>query len=469
MSLKMIKSAFLVAFLVFAGPCVIADKKIVCYFGSWAAYRPGRGKFEVNDIDPMLCTHMIYTFVGIITDGNVNVLDSWMDLPNGKDGFGKFTRLRESSPGTKAMVAIGGWNEGSVKYSQIAGNPATRATFVKNVVAFLKKYNFDGFDVDWEYPNQRGGKPSDKENYVALLKELREEFDKHGFILSIAVAAAEGSASKSYHISQISKYVHFINLMAYDFNGSWNRFTGMNAPLYPSARDTGDQAKLNVDAAVHYWLSQGASTDKIILGIPTYGRSFTLVNPSNTDVGAPANGPGTAGPYTREAGMLGYNEICEYLRQGWSVKRSKEHGVPYAFKGNQWVGYDDVTSVREKANYINSKGLGGAMLWSVETDDFSGSCGDNYPLLSALNIVLRGVTPAPAPPNRPKPDVTLPPPSSSLCKQEGFVRDQKDCSTFYQCQLVNNEYVAHKFRCGAGLVFDPSIVACNYKYLVSGC
>lgn len=97
------------------------------------------------------------------------------------------------------------------------------------------------------------------------------------------------------------------------------------------------------DAAVRYWLSQGAPTDKIIVGIPTYGRSFTLANPSNTDIGAPANGPGTAGPYTREAGMLGYNEICEYLRQGWSVKRSKEYGEPFAFKGNQWVGYDDVT------------------------------------------------------------------------------------------------------------------------------
>lgn len=189
---------------------------------------------------------MIYSFIGIITDGSVNVLDSWMDLPNGKDGFGKFTRLRELSPGTKAMVAIGGWNEGSVKYSQVVGNPAIRATFVKNVVNFLKQYNFDGLDVDWEYPNQRGGKPSDKENYVALLKELREEFDKHGFILSVAVSAAEGSASQSYHISQVSKYVHFINLMTYDFNGSWNRFTGINAPLYASATNTGVQAKLNV-------------------------------------------------------------------------------------------------------------------------------------------------------------------------------------------------------------------------------
>lgn len=200
----------------------------------------------MSNIDPNLCTHLIYTFVGIGTDGSVNVLDSWLDLPSGKDGFGKFTKLRQKSPGTKAMVAIGGWNEGSVKYSEVVGNPGVRARFVQNVVNFLKQHNFDGFDVDWEYPNQRQGKPADRENYIALLAELRSEFNKYGYILSVAVAAAEASASQSYLIPKLSQHVHFINLMTYDLNGSWNNFAGLNAPLYPSSRESGAQLKLNV-------------------------------------------------------------------------------------------------------------------------------------------------------------------------------------------------------------------------------
>lgn len=179
---------------------------------------------------------MIYTFIGIGTDGSVGTLDAWADLPSGMDGFGKFTRLRQQSPGTKAMVAVGGWNEGSTKFSQVVSNPGIRARFVQNVVDFLRQYNFDGFDVDWEYPNQRGGQPSDKQNYVSLLRELRQEFDKHGYLLSAAVAAAESSASQSYLINQIFQYVHFINLMTYDFNGSWNNFAGLNAPLYGSSK-----------------------------------------------------------------------------------------------------------------------------------------------------------------------------------------------------------------------------------------
>ncbi|XP_026674562.1 probable chitinase 2 [Ceratina calcarata] len=224
----------------------MADKKIVCYYGSWAAYRPGLGAFEPSHINPALCTHMIYTFVGITTNGDVQVLDSWLDLPSGRDGFGKFTRLRQSSPGTKAMIAIGGWNEGSAKYSQVAANPQLRARFAQNVVNFLRTYNFDGFDVDWEYPNQRGGNPSDKWNFILLLKELKQAFSQHGYILSVAVGAAKSSASKSYYIRDVSENVDFINLMTYDLNGSWNSVTGINAPLYASSNEHGDQANLNV-------------------------------------------------------------------------------------------------------------------------------------------------------------------------------------------------------------------------------
>ncbi|XP_015439740.1 PREDICTED: probable chitinase 3 [Dufourea novaeangliae] len=365
------------------------------------------------------------------------------------------------------MIAVGGWNEGSNKFSQVVSNPGTRARFVQNVVDFLRKYNFDGFDVDWEYPNQRGGQPSDKQNFVNLLRELKSAFSPHGYILSVAVAAVASSASQSYNIRDVAEQVDFVNLMAYDMNGSWNSFTGENAPLYSNDPN-------NVNAAVRYWLSQGASPNKLILGIPSYGRSFTLANAGNNGIGAPAVGPGTVGPYTREAGMLGYNEICEKLRQGgWTINRDGQQLVPYMVQGNQWVGYDDVQSIREKAKYINSLNLGGAMLWSIETDDFRGVCGQRYPLLSVLNSALNGgAAPAPAPVPNPTP-TSAPqpppqPPSGSVCNKEGYVRDPKDCSTFYYCRNVNGQYQASKFSCPAGTAFDTTIETCNYRQNVPG-
>lgn len=135
-----------------------------------------------------------------------------------------------------------------------------------------------------------------------------------------------------------------------------------------------------------------------------------------------------------------------------------------------------------------SKGLGGIMMWSVETDDFRGICGDKYPLLRSINRVLKGYVPPPSPtstPTRlPKPDsstVTRPlptssttalpssTPSDSVCTQEGFVRDRKDCSIFYYCQKAYNKYLINRFHCPSGLVFDTSFNGCNYKYNVPDC
>lgn len=138
------------------------------------------------------------------------------------------------------------------------------------------------------------------------------------------------------------------------------------------------------------------------------------------------------------------------------------------------------SSLTEKTNYIKSMSLGGAMLWSIETDDFQGTCGEKYPLLKTLNAGLRGDVPVPPPvipkptekPSQPQPPVTdapqppVPPPKD-ICKKTGFIRDEKDCSVFYHCQTVGGN--ANRFNCSSRLAFDPQINACNYKNLVEGC
>lgn len=134
--------------------------------------------------------------------------------------------------------------------------------------------------------------------------------------------------------------------------------------------DTTDELKqLNVDAAVNYWLSEGCPKEKLIVGIATYGRTFTLGFANENAVGAFAIGPGAIGSFVPEAGFLGYNELC-FKHTEWTRHWEQQQKVPYAVKGNQWVGYDDMESVAIKLNYILTRDLGGAMFWSLETDDF---------------------------------------------------------------------------------------------------
>ncbi|XP_011310397.1 chitinase-3-like protein 1 [Fopius arisanus] len=443
-----------------------ADKVIYCYFGSWSCYRPKNGKFIVEDIDPSLCTHLVYTFVGLEGD-NVSILDPWQDLPDssGKDGFRRFNELRLKSPGLKTMIAMGGWNEGSTQYSEMASTLESRRKFINNVVRFITKYGFNGFDLDWEYPAQRGGVPEDRENYVALLKELRLRFDEEGLILSAAVAAAESSASKSFIIPEISKYLDFINIMAYDFHGAKDPVTGINAPLRVSRDDAPKDRKWNVEAAVKYWLQQGAPKEKLILGMPLYGRTFTLINSANNSVGAPARGPGAAGPYTREPGVLAYNEICEsQARGGWKIVFDDERYVPYMSKGNQWVGYDNVKSIAGKAKLIKDLDLAGAMVWSVDFDDFRGICGEKYPLLKTVNAVLQGRTPVPdektttQTPGQPE---STPP--SSRCEKEGLFPDPHSCGFISCIKNHSGEFIEHAMQCPPGLCFNPKNKICDWS------
>ncbi|XP_065077234.1 chitotriosidase-1-like [Ochlerotatus camptorhynchus] len=446
--------------LVFIITNVYAEKKIVCYVGTWAVYRPGRGRFDIDHIDPFLCTHLIYSFFGINEDGSIRIIDPYLDLEEnwGRGHIKRFNGLKSINPGLKTIAAVGGWNEGSIKFSNVAANPELRQRFITNSVEFCRRHNFDGVDLDWEYPAQRGGNETfDKENYARWLEELRQEFDRQGLLLSAAVASAEFSAGVSYDIPRVSAALHFVNVMTYDMNGAWNDYCGLNAPLYQGPSDVTEiQQQLNANTSIHYWLSQGAPKEKLIMGIPLYGRSFTLTNAAENYIGAAVNGPGIEGPYSREPGVLGYNEFCEKLQtEEWDIRSSDEQRGFYAVRGNQWLGFDDPTSVQFKLDYILQMDLGGAMVWSLESDDFLGVCHGK------ANILLDGIYSALN--NGSQPPTTAATTSTTaadpgVCTGVGGFPHPEYCDKFYFCS--NGQII--EFSCPDGLLFDPFELVCNW-------
>lgn len=258
-------------------------------------------------IDPNLCTHVIYTFVGLTWEGGVQILDDYNEVV--LKALERFAALRKINPSLKVMVAMGGWNQGSTVYSHVASSAALRSTMVNNVVAFLQKYNFDGFDLDWEYPGMRGGAATDKANFIELLKLFRQRFDQLGYILTAAVGVSNDHINNAYDIPNMVKYLHHILLMAYDLRGTWDGVTGQNAPLYASTLESSIFAGLNIDAIVKNWMQKGATAESLVLGIPLYGRSFTLSSVANNKLGAPISGAGTGGKYTQEPSFLSYLEV----------------------------------------------------------------------------------------------------------------------------------------------------------------
>ena len=108
------------------------------------------------------------------------------------------------------------------------------------------------------------------------------------------------------------------------------------------------------------------------MGMPMYGQSFTLSNPSENGLNSPSSGGGTAGHYTRSKGFLAYYEICSLVtNDGWKIVHDPSGSMgPYAYKDDQWVAFDDINMIKHKSKYVKNMKLGGAMIWALDLDDF---------------------------------------------------------------------------------------------------
>lgn len=366
----------------------------ICYHTNWAQYRNGAAKFFPENIDPSLCTHVIYSFAKMA--GNKLTAFEWNDESTAwmKGMYERFDAIKQSNPSVKTLLAVGGWNMGSAPFTAMVASDAGINEFATTSIKFLRDHNFDGLDMDWEYPANRGSPAGDKARYVQLLKSLRAAFHseaqtsgKTELLLSAAVPAGKSNIDTGFDVPAVAKELDFINLMTYDLHGSWESFTGHNAPLHARASETGNQTNLNVEWATKYWASLGAPKEKMNIGVPLYGRTFKLSYGQNDKtIGCAANGAGPAGTATREAGFLAYHEICQDLSHGATKMYDSEGMVPYYSKGDMWCGYDDPASLKEKVKYIKSEGFGGVMVWALDLDDFSGSCpgGQKYPLMHAI-------------------------------------------------------------------------------------
>ncbi|XP_014675453.1 PREDICTED: acidic mammalian chitinase-like [Priapulus caudatus] len=384
--------------------------------------------------------------------------------------------LKKKNPHLKVLIAVGGYSLGSYPFSIMVANANTRALFVKQSIDFLRQHGFDGLDIDWEYPSG-----IDKERFVYLVKALKEAYEQEAMesqrprlLLTAAVPAGGGAIDNGFDIRALSSYLDFISLMSYDLHGQWESFLGHNSPLFARSNEDVWQKQLNIKWAADKWVDGGCPKEKLIIGLAAYGRSFTLQNPSMHVIGDPAKSGGTAGKYTGEYGYMAYYEVCIMLNSGGTRVWNDEHKVPYAYKGDQWVGYDDEESIANKVAWIKSQGFGGAMTWSLDLDDFRGAfCNKGkYPLLNTMKNGLPSsyeldgwVPPSTVTTSTSAGSVSTTPSGEggsveNFChgKRNGYYADDADCTMFYQCFSD----VTHHLSCTPGLRWSRMYTYCDW-------
>jgi chitinase len=165
--------------------------------------------------------------------------------------------------------------------------------------------------------------------------------------------------------------------------------TDHHAPLY--RRDLDDETDTIVSESVDFWLAQGFPPQKLVFGVPSYARSWTLADPNQNGLLSPTIGAGAAGQFTGLKGFYSFYEICLLQQQGMvTVEDPTGKAGPYGYLGNTWASWDSIDQVVAKVKYAMSKGLGGIQFWELSLDDFNGHCnlGLRYSKISLLILIV---------------------------------------------------------------------------------
>ena len=160
-------------------------------------------------------------------------------------------------------------------------------------------------------------------------------------------------------------YVDFFNFMAYDLHGPWEA-----SDLGASVRAQSSILDIANDILPVWFDSVDPS--KINLGIPYYGRGYTLSNTSCTDIGCPYTGSSLPGPCTQSPGVLALREIDQIIKaKNLTSKLIHDEMVKQITWDDQWIGYDDRDTIGMKMKWGDEHCLGGPAVWSI--DFFSGA------------------------------------------------------------------------------------------------
>lgn len=356
---------------------------VVCYYEKGQSLRPNPANYDIGDVPGQLCSHVNLIYIELDEQ-------TWKVKEDSTVNFTSFNQIKRKFPRVKTFLSIGGWSNQTKVISTMALGNESRRLFVDGIAETLRQLNFDGLDIFWLYPGhaERGGRRSDKANLIQLLKKLRRVFRKRGLLLTIAVSLNKYILDRGYNIPEIVRYVDWMNVVGYDLRGIWNDRTDIHSPLYPRNIDSEEMAGLNVQEGMQEILDRGAVKRKLVLGIAFYGRVYRLADPRIAGLHSPidkVNRP-RAGAFLGSDHIHAYLEICLNLKSGaWRRYFDSEGQCPYATNGEDWVGYEDEESIRQKVDFVRSEGYAGFAVVNVGMDDFRGWCGARNGLLEVIN------------------------------------------------------------------------------------
>lgn len=334
--------------------------------GRTVMYLMDDANLTLRDADASALDQLNYSFA-LIKNGRADG-SHWM-------GQKKVTAFLRRHPHIDGVLSVGGW--GADGFSDACMTEEGRQTLADSILALMDECGFVGVDIDWEYPGVSGtgitSREGDVENWYALLSLLREGLDQreilHGreYILSVALGAGENHLTVLEPV-RLGGLVDQAVLMSYDLCG-FDRQTGHHAGLYPNENRRGSGAY-----AVNMLLEGGFPAEKLLLGMPAYGRVWRQVSGGSDGLDQRAN---TSGNKT-----ISFDEVLRLEDQGYTRRYDEKAQAAWWFNGTNFVSAEDDRSIAYKCGWLLEKGLLGAAVWQYG-QDASGA------MLAMLDAALR--------------------------------------------------------------------------------
>ncbi|KAI2678108.1 CAZyme family GH18 [Penicillium roqueforti] len=360
--------------------------RVVGYYEGWSSRRPCHA-FWPEQIPLGVYSHVNFAFATIDPDTYKVTPSDHRDV----DLYSRLTSLKSYDKDLKVMIAIGGWTfndpgRTATVFSDIAASEAKQDKFIASLISFMSTHDFDGIDLDWEYPeaDDRNGKPEDFKNFPKFMARLKNELKKTPgrSELSITLPASYWYL-QHFDLKELAKHVSFFNIMSYDLHGTWdqgNKWTGAFLNAHTNLTE--------IKSALELLWRNDVKGDQVVMGLAFYGRSYTTQG--CVEPGCVYASGGLPGPCSNEAGILLNNEIMDIIHDRKLVpKLYKEATVKVVTWDDQWVSMDDRETLAMKANFARQQCLSGLMVWAISHDTSTADFSRDLAMVSNRQVLMQ--------------------------------------------------------------------------------
>lgn len=318
---------------------------------------------DIDGIDAYRMSHINYAFVDI-KDNLAHLTNEATDTIN----LRLLNTLKDVNSDLKIMISVGGWTW-SKDFSDAVLTEELNNAFAQSCVDIVANHNLDGVDIDWEYPGMVGDgnkfRPEDKYNYTRMFKAIREKLDilsnttgKHYLVTTAIGGSLEFLQHTEMDVAQ--QYLDYINLMSYDFDGTYDNISSHHANLMSPSNMP---YIYSADFAISNLEKVGVDLSKVVMGLAFYSKGKVVKDADNNGLYQIPVRPMWGGGYTFLKDSL-------VDKKGFVRYWDDASKAPYLFNAEKkvFITYDDEESVKLKCDYVKERGLAGVMFWEYFSD-----------------------------------------------------------------------------------------------------